>query len=87
VPAVFNLLITLLPLLKEYFTKNKGLNTVTGGFMGAFGVLLIQAIQGGEYDQFVAWLQSQGETGLLVGAVVAALRTLVLVYAASKAKK
>lgn len=82
---VLGLVITALPLLRDYFTKNKSLNTVTGGFLGAFAVILMQNAE--SVDQMISALQNQGQYGLIAGAVIAGLRTAVFVLNASKAPK
>jgi hypothetical protein len=85
--GLFNLLAAVGPQLFQYFTKNKGLNTVSGGVLGSFLTLLVLAFQQeGTINQIITFLQNQGEAGLIGGAVVAGLRVAVMAYAASKAK-
>jgi hypothetical protein len=84
VGAAINVFVTVLPMLKDYFTKNKGLNTVSGGFLGAFGVLVMQGMQSGNFDLAVSWVQNQGETGVIVGCMLVGLRTAVFAYNAIK---
>lgn len=65
--------------LLAYFSKNKGLNTVSGGVLGAFGVLAVQAVERnqGSIDQVVTYLSNQGDIGLTVAAVIVGLRAVV----------
>lgn len=71
--------------LWAYFTKNGGLNTVSGGVLGSLITLLAMGLQKtATVDQLITWLQNQGEYGLLGGAIVAGLRCSVLVYKASR---
>jgi hypothetical protein len=78
--------VPLIMALVQYFTKNGGLNTVSGGFLGAFGALFGVALaQTSEVDQIITWLQNQGEYGLIAGAVVAGLRVALVAYRSAKA--
>jgi hypothetical protein len=85
-----NTLVALTPVLiklYEYFTKNAGLNTVTGAAGGSLLTLVLLGMQTATYDQMIAFLQNNGEYGIIAGAVFAALRMFVVVYVASKPNK
>ncbi|NDD83382.1 hypothetical protein EBZ38_03755 [bacterium] len=83
--AIISVILAVLPALRDYFTKNKGLNTVSGGLLGAFGVLAAQALQNqGTVDAVVTTLQNQGELGVIVGGVIVALRVFVAYMDANK---
>lgn len=77
--AIISILIAVIPLLRDYLTKNSGLNTVTGGVLGAFGVLLVQGLEQnqGSIDQIVTYLSNQGQYGVFVAAGIVALRAAV----------
>lgn len=83
---IITIIVTVLPLLRDYFTKNKGLNTVSGGVFGAFGVILVQALEQNtaSVDQLITYVSNQGTYGIYAAAVVVALRTGVYFLAASK---
>ena len=73
--------------LYDYFTKNKGLNSVTSAGGSALLTLTVLGMQSGGYDQVITFLQNHGEAGLVAAATMAALRTFVFVYNASKPKQ
>lgn len=81
--GVLAVLAAIIPMLRDYFTKNAGLNTVSGGFLGAFMVIILQ--NQGQIDQIITWLQNQGEYGIIAGAFVAGLRVALVAYRAAKA--
>ncbi|MBR2691765.1 MAG: hypothetical protein IKE42_28250 [Aquamicrobium sp.] len=83
--GILNLAASLLLMLKEYFTKNAGMNTVSGGLLGSLLTLLMMGLQDTAHmDQLITWLQNQGETGLIAAAVVAGLRTAVFLWSAGR---
>ena len=68
-----------------YFSKNGGLNTISGGFLGAFGALFGVALtQTSEIDQLITWVMNQGENGLIAGSIIAAARVGLATYRAAK---
>lgn len=84
-----NFLVALSPILVnlwQYFTKNKGLNTVTGAAGGSLMTLVVLCMQTAGYDQLITFLQNYGDSGLIAAAIIAGLRCAVLVYTASKPK-
>ncbi|MGG7581693.1 hypothetical protein [Rhizobium sp. Nf11,1] len=82
--ALISLLTALLPQLLQYFTKNKGLNTVTGAAGGSLLTLVVLGMQTAGYDQLITFLQNYGESGLIAAAFMAGLRVAVQVYKAAK---
>ncbi len=86
--GILGLLALLGPQLWRYFTKNKGLNTATGGLVGGLLAITLQGFlqNEGSIDGAITWLQNQGEYGLIAGAAVAGLRTAVYVWQASRKK-
>lgn len=77
---IVNLLLTVVTLLKGYFSKNAGMNSVTSGAAGAFGALAVLAAQNtGNIDQVITFLSNHGDTGLYVAGTIAALRTFIFV--------
>jgi len=74
----------LLPQLIKYFTKNAGLNTVTGAAGGSLLTLVLMAMQSGAYDQIISYLQQYGDKGMIAAAVFIALRAGVQGYKAIK---
>lgn len=83
--ALISLLAVMGPQLVNYF-KEKPVNAVTGSAGSAAMTLVMLAMQSASYDQAITFLQNNGKYGLIAAAAVAALRTFVLVYNASKAK-
>ncbi|WP_017993845.1 hypothetical protein [Rhizobium leguminosarum] len=84
--AVVSLLTILLPQLYQYFTKNKGLNTVTGAAGGSLLTVLLIGMQNGYYDQAITFLQNNWAYGGYATAVMVGLRAAVQAYAAFKGK-
>lgn len=85
-----NTVVALIPTLiklYEYFTKNAGLNTVTGAAGGSLLTLALLGMQTASYDQMITFLQNNGEYGLIAGAFFAALRIFVVVLVSSKPNK
>jgi C4-dicarboxylate transporter len=81
---IVTLPLTGVTLLKGYFTKNAGMNSVTSGAAGAFGALAVLAAQNtGNIDQVITFLSNHGDTGLYVAAVIAVLRTFIFLVAGS----
>lgn len=76
----------MLPALIAYFTKNAGLNTVTGSLLTAVGTILLQAIGHNQdnIDQLITWFSNQGEYGLYAAAGIVALRAAVFFLRGSK---
>ncbi|TBG37171.1 hypothetical protein ELG77_09060 [Rhizobium leguminosarum] len=85
--AVVSLLTILLPQLYQYFTKNKGLNTVTGAAGGSLLTLLLIGMQNGYYDQAITFLQNNWEYGGYATAVMVGLRAAVQAYSAYQSTK
>lgn len=82
--AFFTIAAAVGPQLYAYFTKNKGLNTVSGAAGGSLLTLVVLGMQTAGYDQLITFLQNYGESGLIAAAVMAGLRVAVQVYKASK---
>lgn len=84
-PNIVTIALTVLTLLKNYFTKNAGMNSVTSGATGAFGALALLAYQNtGNIDAVITFLSNHGQTGLIVAGVIAALRTFIFAVAPTK---
>lgn len=75
----------MVPQLIEYFTK-KPVNAVTGAAGGSLLTLVLLGMQSGGFDQLITFLQNNGQYGLIAAAIMAGLRTAMLVYTASKPK-
>lgn len=84
--TVISLIAAVGPQLVQYFTKNKGLNTVTGAAGGSLLTLVVLGMQTAGYDQLITFLQNYGESGLVAAAFMAGLRLAVQVYQASKVR-
>lgn len=77
---IVSLLLAALPLLKQYFTKNAGMNSVTSGAVGVFGTLAVLASQNtANIDQAITFFSNYGKTGLYVAGAIAALRTFIFI--------
>lgn len=87
VNALLPILTVLLPQLYNYFTKNKGLNTVTGAAGGSVLTLLLIGMQNGLYDQAISFFQNNWEYGGYATAVMVGLRAAVQAYSAYQATK
>lgn len=85
--AVASILTILLPQLIQYFTKNKGLNTVTGAAGGSVLTLLLIGMQNGLYDQAITFFQNNWEYGGYATAVMVGLRAAVQAYSAYQTPK
>lgn len=85
--ALLAFLAVALPELIKYFTKTP-VNAVTAGAGGsAVTLLLVGLMQTGTYDQMLTFLQNYGEAGIIASALMAGLRTVMLVYTAAKPDK
>lgn len=69
----------MLTALLAYFTKNAGLNTVTGSVLTAIATLAFQALGHNQdnIDQLITWFSNQGEYGLYAAAGIVGLRAAV----------
>lgn len=75
---IIQLLLVVLPKLKDYFTKNGGVNSVSGGFLGwLLGVGTVAMTDTATVDQFITWLMHYGVYGLYAAGIVAGIRTAV----------
>jgi len=59
--ALASLLAVILPQLIQYFTKNDGLNTVTGAAGGSLLTLVLLGMEPSGFDQIITFLQNYSE--------------------------
>lgn len=82
---IVTVLLTVATLLKDYFTKNAGMNSVTSGAAGALGTVALLASQNtGNIDQAITFFSNYSSTGLYVAGAIAALRTFIFVVSPAK---